>query len=81
MKKIEEILVEFIPFGGIKVGGGFTPKRTMKRKGFKEYFKASYGTTKGARFGKAKQTQYVKGSGQSKTETVGGWGIFIPKEK
>ena len=49
-----KLLVEFIPFGGIEVGGMFgEPRKKFKRKEFKEYFGKSYGTTKGATFGKA----------------------------
>tara|TARA_R100000322_G_C5270619_1_gene146931 strand:- start:175 stop:411 length:237 start_codon:yes stop_codon:yes gene_type:complete len=68
-----KLLVEFIPFGGIKMNQydwdtGKTKTRFTK-KDFKEYFGKSYGTTKGATFGKA----------QDKGRK--GWGIFIPRMK
>ncbi len=65
-----KLLVEFLPFGGTEVGGMFgEPRRKFKRKEFKNYFRKSYGSTKGASFGKA--------------EALGrkGWGIFIPRMK
>ena len=65
-------LLEFIPFGGKRVGG-----KLFKRKEFRKHFDNTYKLTKGASFGKAKQNQYVKGSGQSEIETVRGWGIFV----
>ena len=69
-KNKNKLLVEFIPFGGIEVGGMFGEPRTkFKRKEFKEYFRKSYGTTKGASFGKAED------AGRK------GWGIFVPRMK
>jgi hypothetical protein len=65
-----KLLVEFIPFGGIEVGGMFgEPRKKFKRKQFKSYFGKSYGGTKGASFGKAMD------KGRK------GWGIFIPRDK
>jgi len=62
-----KLLVEFIPYGGIEVGGMFgEPKRKLKRKGFKEHMKRSYGSN--ASFGKA--------TDRGKK----GWGIFIKRK-
>ena len=74
---MNEILVEFIPFLGKK---GFQANPS-KRKAFKKQFESQYSSIKGARLGLASQNQYVKGSGQSKIETVVGMGIFVPKGK